>query len=67
MTSFLPDDTGWDLANAINNAEAVGLAGCPVDGTDRLGEPLRRDHMALFVTRWFDVVVEEGLAEVPDG
>lgn len=62
---YFADDDGYPLSADVNRAATAGIAGGYTDGTYRPSQPVRRDHMALFVTRWLDVVVEEGLAETP--
>jgi hypothetical protein len=64
--NFFPDDDGFSgLESDINKAAAAGFTGGHVDGTYRPAEPVRRDHMAAFLARVLDLVVMNGLSEVP--
>ena len=59
---FFPDDGGSALEMEINKAAAAGMTGGHADGTYRAWDAVRRDHMALFLSRWLDLAVENGLA-----
>ncbi|HWG95158.1 MAG TPA: S-layer homology domain-containing protein [Mycobacteriales bacterium] len=62
-----PDDDASPLAPQIDAAAAAGVAGGYADGTYRPGLPVARDQMAGFLARVLDLVVEQGLAQVPPG
>ena len=62
---YFPDDEGLGLERAVDAAAEVGFTGGYADGTYRPRESVRRDHMAAFLTRLLDLVVEQGLATVP--
>lgn len=64
---YFPDDEWSSLEDDINAAASAGIAGGHVDGTYRPADGVRRDHMAAFITRTLDLLVEEDLAEVPAG
>lgn len=62
---YFADDDGHPLEGDVNLAAEVGFAGGNADGTYRPQEPVRRDHMALFLARWLDKAVDDELTEVP--
>lgn len=62
---FFPDDEWSTLEDAINAAASVGIAAGHVDGTYRPRDAVRRDHMAAFLMRELDLMVENGITEVP--
>lgn len=63
LEDFFPDDESVSLETYVNVAAALGLAQGNTDGTFRPRDAVRRDHMALFLARWLDLVVEEGVTE----
>ena len=62
---YFPDDSSSWAEAWINAAATVGFTGGHVDGTYRPDDAVRRDHMAAFLTRVLDLMVENGLTEVP--
>ena len=62
---YFPDDDGYGLETAINTAATAGFTGGFADGTYGPGLPVRRDHMAAFLTRVLDLLVETGVSAVP--
>lgn len=62
---YFSDDDGLVLEPDINKAAAAGFTGGFGDGTYRPAQGVRRDHMASFLARVLDLVVEDGMAEVP--
>jgi hypothetical protein len=54
---YFRDDDGTTFEAYVNATASVGLATGYADGF-RPHLPVRRDHMAVFVTRWLDLVVE---------
>ena len=62
---FFADDEGSTLEASINAAASVGIAAGHADGTYRPREAVRRDHMAAFLMRELDLLVENGITEVP--
>lgn len=62
---YFPDDDSLGLETAINTAARAGFAAGNTDGTYRPRSAVRRDHMAAFLTRVLDLVVESGMAQVP--
>lgn len=63
--NYFYDDEGATLEAAINKAAAVGFTGGVGGGRYAPGVVVRRDQMASFLARMLDLVVEQGLAEVP--
>ena len=63
--NYFMDDEGLGLESAINLAAEAGFTGGFADGTYRPSLPVRRDHMAAFLSRVLDLLVEMGLSEVP--
>ena len=59
------DDTASTLHAEINRAAQAGFAAGTGDGRYLPGAGVRRDQMASFVARVLDLLVEEGVAEVP--
>lgn len=59
------DDDGLVLEPDINKAAAAGFTGGFGDGTYRPGDGVRRDHMASFLARVLDLIVESGMSGVP--
>ena len=62
---YFVDDDGLVLEPDINKAAAAGFTGGFGDGTYRPGEGVRRDHMASFLARVLDLIVESGMSGVP--
>ena len=62
---YFPDDDGLSLEKAINAAATAGFAGGYADGTYGPRQAVRRDHMAAFLARLLDLLVEEGHGTVP--
>ena len=60
-----PDDDGHPMEQVINKAAAAGFATGYADGTFRPGAAVRRDHMAAFLTRLLDPLVERRVTTVP--
>lgn len=60
-----PDDDGHPLEAVVDKAAAAGFATGYADGTFRPGASVRRDHMAAFLTRLIDPLVERRVASVP--
>jgi uncharacterized protein YkwD len=59
------DTSGSVHRGAIERVVEAGWAGGYGGGIYRPDEPVRRDHLALFLTRWLDSAVEEGHAQPP--
>lgn len=59
------DDDGHPMERVINKAAAAGFATGYADGTFRPGAAVRRDHMAAFLTRLLDPLVERRVTTVP--
>lgn len=59
------DDDGHPMEQVINKAAAAGFATGYADGTFRPGAAVRRDHMAAFLTRLLDPLVDRGVTTVP--
>lgn len=62
---YFPDDDGSTHRDDIDTAAAAGFAAGGTDGTYRPGDPVRRDHMAAFLSRVLAATVEAGMATVP--
>lgn len=62
-----PDDASHGLRHEIDTAAAAGLVAGNLDGTYRPDDPVRRDHMAAFITRTLDLVTSRGMALIPPG
>lgn len=62
VEDFFADDDHTALQRDINAAARAGLATGFTDGTFRPDQPVRRDHMAAFLTRLLDLAVEKDLA-----
>ena len=62
---YFPDDESSWAQEWINAAATAGFTGGHVDGTYRPEEAVRRDHMAAFLTRVLDLMVENAITEVP--
>lgn len=62
---YFPDDAQSPLEEEINAAAAAGFAAGHGDGTYRPADGVRREHMAAFLTRVLDLIVENSLTEVP--
>lgn len=65
LRDYFPDDESSSLEQSINAAASVGIAAGNIDGTYRDTEAVRRDHMAAFLTRELDLMVENGMTTVP--
>jgi uncharacterized protein YkwD len=61
-TVWFSDIDGDAFADDINKIAEAGWAGGRGDGTYRPGDGVRRDHMALFLTRWLAHLIEDGYA-----
>lgn len=59
------DDDGYALSREVNKAAAVGVVAGTGARTFSPGAAVRRDHMAVFLTRLLDVHVTGGVARVP--
>lgn len=59
------DDNGYALSREVNKAAAVGVVAGTGARTFSPAAPVRRDHMAAFLTRLLDVQVVGGLSRVP--
>jgi hypothetical protein len=62
---YFPDDSSSWAEGWINLAAEAGFTGGHVDGTYRPNDAVRRDHMAAFLTRVLDLMVESEITEVP--
>lgn len=60
---YFGDDDGTTFESYVNSTASVGLTTGYADGF-RPHLPVRRDHMAVFVTRWLALVVERTSASV---
>ena len=58
---YFTDDDSSALNAAVNIIAAAGIAGGHADGTYRPENPVRRDHMALFLTRTLDLLIDEAI------
>lgn len=65
--NYFDDDDASPLHDEINTAAAVGFAGGYGDGTYRPDLTVPRDQMGAFLARALDLVVERGMAGVPEG
>lgn len=59
------DDDGYALSREVNKAAAVGVVAGTGIRTFSPAGAVRRDHMAVFLTRLLDVHVAGGVARVP--
>ncbi|UER53743.1 hypothetical protein HJG43_03290 [Kineosporiaceae bacterium SCSIO 59966] len=60
-----PDDDHLEAAAAIDKAAAAGVVSGSTSGRFAPADPVRRDHMAAFLTRLLDVHVSDGITDVP--
>ncbi|GGI04493.1 S-layer homology domain-containing protein [Egicoccus halophilus] len=56
---WFSDVTGTSFERSVNQAADAGWAGGYGDGTFRPDGGVRRDHLALFLTRWLTTMVED--------
>ena len=64
-TDAFSDDDGTTHEGNIDRAAAAGFVAGLGDGRYAPGSLVRRDHMASFLTRVLDLLVEDGLAQPP--
>ena len=64
---YFTDDDSSSLQREINAAAAAGFAGGYGDASFRPGLTVPRDQMGAFLARALDLVVENGMADVPAG
>lgn len=63
--NYFGDDDHHPLQVEINRAAAAGFTGGFADGTYRPLQGVGRDQMASFLTRALDLVVQNGMTQVP--
>lgn len=62
---WFADVDGSSVERTVNQVAHVGWAGGYGEGVYGHRDPVRRDHMAYFVTRWLDSAVTDAGAALP--